>query len=1517
MPYELGGRADKSGNRFEIRWVIYKILEILDEKLDYIILEALGDDERGVDIWIGKESSREGQQCKGRNSSKEYWDFGTANARGIFSNWKFHLDRDELNTVALVSPLSFTLLEDLINRAKTSSDNPDDFYHNQILNASKEFIDFFRNFCKSMNINPEVDTELSKCISYLRRMFYRQFPDTELKEIILAKISYLLVGKEEDIYETLVAWIVDGDILGKPINQSVLYKLLSEKGIKLKSLASDNRILPRLEELNLEYSSVFIPLNYELINREEFSICRKTIDTGGSLIIHGKAGRGKSGCTEDIINYCKEKTIPYLAVKLDKRIPSGTADKWGRDLGLPASIVHCIHSISKFEKAVIILDQLDALRWTQAHSRDALLVCTQIINQVERLNSEREFKISVVFVSRTYDLENDNNIKLLFKSDNNRSGIQWEKIQIRELNDETVRVIIGTRYERLTGKLKEILRIPSNLYIWNQLETSKEYNECSTANHLVSEWWGQLARKCFEFGLNEGDIIETKEKIISCFDELGRICVPLNILSVNRSCLDFLSSNGFLVIQDNRVSFAHQSILDCFFAEKMLKKYFERGAIIEVIGNKERQTPGKRYQVQMLLQNLVEFDSEDFINAGQKILDSDKIRYSIKFVFFEILNQLEVLDEHIQNYVVGNCEKEPYGTHIINNVVYSRPQYIRLLRDFGVLDKWFKIPDRKDIVFNLMISMAPKFDSIDVAFIERYAFQSQEDDNKFARCFLHDINQDTDAMFELRMKFYHKYPQMADSYLDFRAMLRNCEMRTIRVFAFLLDNKLKRNSKSIYRYEEEFLQEDSEIFIKNGMEVVNLLLPYIPTKNDEMLPFSEWSGRYFHKRGLERTCVQIIKKANAALIARDPTIFWERYKEYMGTGNELFNEIILDSMHKLPTLHSDLVVEYLCTDFNGNLFEKTSGNGDELLLAKQVLAKHSEYCNQNAFNLLEKTVINYVSPKAKDLYRQRIDINKEKRGYTVYWSFWGDLQKEILEILPYNRLSDEAKELLCILKRKFFEEPTLYKYSDGHSGWVSSAIAGKNLSNKKWIDILTNNKLRNKTLSRWKEIPGGFVESSIEEFSSSFRDAASKEPARMIKLALSHNNILNAYIDSLFSGVVYSENLSHVPMELLEAMILRYLYDYTSHRAGYICSLIEKRKEKEWSLEVLDIIKDIAINHKNPEIGKPNVTSSEDENMHSYNLLQSNAINCVRGKAAQAIGHLLWNGDTYFFEQFKDTIEKLVLDENPAVRLASLFALWPSYNIDKDWTSERIIYLYEQDYRLAGFHDSKNLFFLLYPRYRQRILGIIKKCYESEDEDLIKMGAYCLSEMFILKSEFIEEMNNVNSMSQRQAEAVLKMAILYFNKPQYNELVKNIIRQFKTSTLDLEIPISRLFYDNHIDIERDKDFLIEIMSSDLSRRTLHAFVHYLEEESKSVIDYKDIILSIGYHLTKTEIGKYEGAWGIQDEISKLVIGLYDEVSGSTKHELRKIANECLDIWDLMFEKQIGPVRRLSQEMMER
>ncbi len=1272
--------------------------------------------------------------------------------------------------------------------------------------------------------------------------------------------------------------------------------------------------MPRLKELNQIYEDTFIPLNNGLINREEFSDCRKAIDSGDSIIIHGKAGRGKSGCTIDIINYCKEKNIPYIEIKLDKQfLPKRNAEKWGNDLGLPASIAHCIHSISKNERAVIILDQLDALRWTQAHSRDALLVCAEIIKQVEALNFEREYKISIVFVCRTYDLENDNNIRSLFiNSEKKNKTIQWKMIPVNEFDEDTVKKIVGVRYSKLTNKLKDILRIPSNLYIWRQLDPDKEYSECSTASHLVSEWWKQLKEKAFEFGLSENNLNKTKEEIVSYVEKQGIMFVPKGILSANDSCLKFLSSNTFLLIQDNKVSFAHQSILDCFLADKMLKRFYDGEDIVDIIGSKEIQTPERRYQVQMFMESLSQLDTHKFIDAGQKMFKSDQIRYFFKYVFFEVLNQIDNIDENIEYFIINNCENETYGNHIINNVILSRPQYIRLLRKKGILDKWFNNPQKKDIVFDLLMSMRPHYDADDIAFIRKYAFKSQEDDEEFSKCFIHDIDLDTDELFELRLDFYSRYPQMTNIYLDFNSLLKKCEIRVMRILTLLLENKAKNKENSIYKYDDEFMDENSEILIHNGMEVVNLLLPHIPKNHDENLLCSEWCGRHLYKNCLERSCIQIIKKANEAIIAQNPDAFLERYKEFMGKGFYLFNEIILDGLCRLPEEYSDEVIKYLCMDFDSNIFDKTSGNGDELLYAKQILERYSKCCSDNVFVTLEKTVVSYISPRAKEIYKLRIDYDRDKNGDTKYLSFWGDLQKEILEVLPYNRLSDKSKDLLCVLRRKFPEGTTLYKYSNGHGGWVSSPIAGKKLNNKKWLEILTNTKLSHRNRSRWKEVPGGFVESSIRQFMMSFSHAVSEEPERMIKLILtSKEKILDEYVDSLFSGVAYSKNLDSVPIGLLETMILSFPYDYDSYRANYICVIIKNRKNTKWSQKILDILKDIAINHKNPEIGKPNVTSTKDKEMHSFDMLQSNSTTCVRGNAARAIAHLLWD-DSSLFEQFKDAIEKLAMDENPAVKLASLYALWPSYNIARDWASEIILILYEQDYRLAGFYDTRNMLFFLYPKYRERVLEIIKKCYKSEDEKLIEMGAYCLAEMFIRNNEFVDVMSNVDEMSEIQAKSVLQMAIVYFNKNEFNSLAKGIILKFKTSSFNLALLISRLFYGNLIDLERDKDFLIEIMNSNLGYKITHAFARYLEEESKSVVDYKDIILSMSYDLIEKGHSKNKGIRGVENEIAKLIIGLYDETCSSQIPEKKSIANECLDIWDLMYEKQIGQIRLLSQ-----
>ncbi len=1311
--------------------------------------------------------------------------------------------------------------------------------------------------------------------------------------------------------------VVTEDILGKEITQSMLYDYFKNQKIKLRLRDNDDRIAPRIKEINQEYRETFKPLQEGLIDRKEFGSCIDAIENEKSFIICGSAGYGKSGCTEAILNYCERKRMPYIAIKLDRRIPKGNCERWGQELGLPSSVAYAIHCISKNEKAIIVLDQLDALRWTQANSSEAISVCMELIRQVKYLNREREKKIIMVFVCRTYDFENDNNINSLFKKEESEDS-DWEVVHIENFDEDTVKRIIGEEYNNLSCKLKMLLRIPSNIYIWQHLDKEESYSDCLTTSHLIEKWFQQICRKSIIEGLQERTIIETTSDMVDKLDKIGRLYVPRNILNVGEAGIDYLISLEMIVNQKNKIGFAHQSILDYFISKKMMERYFEDENIENIIGEKRKQNPGRRYQVQMFLQNILEYDSADFIRAGEAILHSDSIRYYIKFVFYEILGQILEPDENIIQFIIENCENQVYGKYLLNNVIYSKKQYVSILRNQGILDRWYQDVDKKEKVFYLLQSLSPDLPMEDIMFIKKYILKSEEDDKKFIRCFWRGITEEREEMFELRMLLYEHYPDLAQElFIDVKSVMEQCEMRAIKLISFWMKNKIKSQGKYVYCYEEELFDADHSFLIANGELVLMELLPYIPKNNSIEIKYSEWSGKYWHKRGIERACVELIKKANVAVISKSPEKFWKYYETYMGKGYFVFNEIVLHGLNYLPGYYSNQIIRYIGSDLDKNIFDYTSGAEDELELVKNVLRVHGKKCEKEQLLWLENMVYKYISPRAVEWYQRRIEWNKSRQSERVYWSFWGDLQYELLSCLPEERISKKSKDLLQALNRRFDKVQSRYYNKEGHSGWVKSPVSGKNIGKKQWLQIITNCKLKDRNRFRSIEVKGGFIESSYEMYVDDFRSVVQQDPQGMIELVLEHKDkILSAFIDSLFSGVDLSENLIAVEPDTIEKMFHTFPCDLITHRASYFCGIIENMNSSVWSMEVMNQLKNIALKHENPALDKPNVTSPEDKEMKSCHMLSSNALNCVRGRAARAIGHLLWE-DRNLLAQFREIIEKLTFDENPAVRYATLYALWPAYNIEREWAGEKIIEIYESDIRTASFRDSKNMFFRLYPKYKERVLKIIEKCFNDSDKELIEVGGHAVCEFYIQHGKFDNIMSNVGNLNEERIKAILDMAILYLGIGDYRELAKTIILRFININLDLEFPLIRIFSKEYIKLEEDKKFLQEIVGSKESKKIVWSFIHYLEENALSIVDYTNIIIKLCENILWMETEELRNQWGIEDEISKLIISLYDETANSEKRDDKQTAEKCLELWDIMFEKQLGSVREISRKLMER
>lgn len=674
----------------------------------------------------------------------------------------------------------------------------------------------------------------------------------------------------------------------------------------------------------------------------------------------------------------------------------------------------------------------------------------------------------------------------------------------------------------------------------------------------------------------------------------------------------------------------------------------------------------------------------------------------------------------------------------------------------------------------------------------------------------------------------------------------------------------------------------------------------------------------------------------ASIAEEQQLIYWKNYLSYIETGyypqSEISFEVAIGKWEKIKTLRmpgeKDIrifielfsqiyylaeqgdrkVIETVCSDCeNINWFY----NWIIYSVKMAELCAHTEQMNSkiicesvitNLELLLQDTEVFKGEPRTCDLYflqneLTRIKQNERKEYPTVYWSFWGDLQYELLRYLPEERISPKAKELLRILDRRFHKVPLRYCNGHGHSGWVKSPVSGKNIGKGQWLQIITNSKLKNRDQHRWIEVKGGFIESSYEAYTSDFQLVVEQHPQEMIELVLNNKErVLPAFVDSLFLGVEVSEKLEDLDSEVIERLLIEFPCNMKGHRASYFCGIVEKISNVNWSLEVMEQLMNIALKHCNPELDKPNVTNSEDKEMKSCNMLHNNALNCVRGSAARAIGHLLWE-DKETFLRFKDVIEGLTKDENPAVRFASLYALWPSYNIDREWAAEKILYLYESDIRMASFYNSKNMFFLLYPKYKEKIILIIEKCFESEDKQLVEIGGHAVCEFYIQHNEFEKIIISVQSKSEAQIKAILDMAVVYLQVDDYRNKAKDIILTYKNIDTDIEIPLTKMFYDKYVDAKRDKVFLREFMKTKVSRRTVWAFVRYLEESAVSVVDYADIIIQLCENVLHMEIEDLRKQWGIEDEISKLIISLYDETVNSSKTIDKQIADKCLNLWD--------------------
>ncbi len=1517
MSNETGGRTDKFGNRFEKNCMIACILDVVSEKIQCCSIENIGKDEIGTDIiTIDLEGKSKYIQCKERNGNSNGWTWSSLNKYKIFEKWRIHLDSSNNNYIALQSPLSFIAFEDLIKRANNTNGNPKDFYEFQIKGSGKEIQNSYKKYCEIMKLNINDEGDIAKSISYLKRSKIEQKIDENFKNDILDRISIYFLGDRNIIYNLLLDLIENGNIYAKKIDNIYLNKFFNSNNILRRDLSNDNRIFPTIQKLNDEYKNSYYWIDNKIIERKELDECINEINNGNSIVISGKAGYGKSGVTNQLINYLEEENIVYLAIKLDKKVPTGNAEMWSKELGFSTSVSYCLDCISKNEKAVLILDQLDALRWTNSHSRDSVDICCELLNDIKKINSDRKEKISIVLVCRDYDLENDNGIRKIVndisRQLNDDHKEKWIRIKIDELEEEKIQNVVGETYRSLNLKLKNLLKVPSNLYIWTKLKEKEDMNDIFTTGTLINKWWKQIEKESTKFDIRIQDLINARDEIVDKMRNFNKISISCRHLKIDNNILDFLHSQEFIIKLENEIiSFSHQSILDFYLVENMIDRYLNGEELINLIGTKKQQVPNKRYQVQMFLQELIIEDTGKFVKAVEYIRDNDDIRSYIKYVIYEVLGQVCDIDYNISEFILKNYNDERF----INIVFKNHKSYIDFLIKNNVFDKWMKEDKTITKAIVLLGSINNHFDDTEVEFIKKYIGINEQSDNLLYKSFPFDITYDTDKLFEIRMNLYQKYNELADIYVNLDELIKKNEKRAISLVKFWIENEMdkKRNVKYSYNNSIEYSDNTKIVGDEN---VINMLLPIIPKKKRDQIDLYKWTNGNYHEKSIERICISLIKNATVNLIKNNPDKFLKVFEEYMGQGYVIHNEIILYGLSKLPNRYANTVIKYLFSDIDKNIFEYTSGAKQVITLTKDIIVKFIINVDKKLYEETELKIIEYKPKDMVRIYKYMIQIRKEDKIFYNYSSFWGDLQLELLKVVPERILSKKAQNLLRVLKRKFKNErSTKFDNHYCRSGNVISPLCQKDISDNQWIRILSNKKILTNRKTKFKEETGEFIESNLQEFQSALSNAIQNNQTRFINLLINNKeSILKPYILTLYSSLAYCNKLNEISIEPLEKMFQNFSYKQDLCIINYICEIISRKEECNWSNQTIELLIEMYNYIKLNKV--PNGTSFNkyDEKDISENM-EIYVLNSAIGRYSEAIENILWKCEELFVK-FSKSIDEMTKSNDEFVNYASLNILAPCLNIEKEWSITQFIHLYKKNGNLLGYRRTQEILYYCYvnsEKDRKSIVEIIKSNIYNSSERIRKICSYVLAEIYINYGELKELIENIPD-DKIVKDSVFEMYTLYFRENLHKEELKPlIINMIKIEKLD-SVHIYRILKKDCIDLKDDREFLLQLCDSKNTKKYLRAFIKYVEENAINLLDYKDFIIELAQGCIKeaTSRDDYEYEFDL-DDLSKIVVKLFDESNGKKNEEATK--EKCMDIWDEMFEKNIGSIMNISKDIM--
>lgn len=922
-------------------------------------------------------------------------------------------------------------------------------------------------------------------------------------------------------------------------------------------------------------------------------------------LLVGNAGMGKSVIVKQVVHRLKADGIKCFAIKADRFQMLGLSSNEQLEV-----LKNTFSSLIQEKKAVLIIDQIDALSQYITKDRKKLENVISLIKLFSSNNSLRNVRIIVS--CRSFDLEFDPKLSEL----ENESQIRLGALSNEEVEGVVNKLQMGL-YKQLDKKTAAIIQTPQHLNVFCKVFVgNKKKNKAFTSiTELYDELWRQsidMAEVDINKRLAEDILYNLAQKIYQ--DETLTPQWDYDTTSFKEA--NYVISQGLIEQIDNRATFFHQSMYDYVFARLYTKD--NRQFINELLAEEKHQGLFIRSTVNVVLEYERAKNIKQYKEDVHAILFSGEIRPHIQLMFlWGLATRLDILPLERKSI------KDLYATNKILFYAFIRRTWIK---------EWLNVitPTIIDDISNMKVgdSVYEKvygflWNHVQKSPQEVYSIVDRIKDEDTRKIVVRNILHATaDYSLEIVTKWYklvcNTYFEKADFLVQ--ALKSNVKFVLLNI-PELLDHALlpkkERNNKNngaIERFLEDIctsLKEghSDEFYPILRDRIIKAINEYRVRSYMGDIDYDNvftFNGRHHDlAHNIHEWFVELLKDK----VKTCPNAAIEDVKMLMNQNEATCYEFAFRAMMCSPTLFSETLIIILK---DNRLLEELLGFSDVAYYYLEVLRKWFPQIDSNTLTMCQNLIYEFKSNST-----QVCDKDRSYNG--LLFPYVGYNQRKLIWSIPENLRNKQIKRRYQELNRRFGYE---WQNKKPNHDITAASICGGLMSSDTYKTVPPENWLKSfygvKSYAHGKH---RFFDERVH--ADAFNQCVSERPenfASFVFKLFEDENVPALYKLSGLTGLI----IANSPLNQLLPLLWKCLDMYEEiHKEGYSYKLFEVLDlitaiEGKHIDQILEYLKTIILSEYHTKYNA-DIENSFNNNDTVFNDMLNIGINSMQGYAIQSL----------------------------------------------------------------------------------------------------------------------------------------------------------------------------------------------------------------------------------------------------------------------------------------------------------